>query len=1410
MANNEAKVRFRAETSEFQSSIKELNSAMSTLRTEAKLNEAEFKSTGNATAYLENKQKILDSQLAATKGKQEALDAELRIAKSLFGEDSEQVAKLERQLNTAKAQEANLQSALSACNSELRASKTETASLTESISQQESRVERLKAAYKEEVIAQREGSDEAKRLASKIKEESEALAENKAKLDAAERAADALTAEEEELGRATADMAKYATLSDIALGDLAARGFTALVSKAKDSAKAIVETGKAYEASMSKVAALSGATGDEYDQLAAKAREMGATTTFSASESADALGYMALAGWDTQSMLVGLPGVLSLAQAGEMDLAAASDLVTDYLSAFNMTADETSRMVDVLAYAQANANTNTEQLGGAFRNCAANCNAAGMDVETTSAAIAMMSNQGLKGEKAGTALNAVMRDMTAQMKDGRIAVGDQTVAVMDAEGNYRDFAAILADVEAATNGMGDAERSSALQATFTADSIKGLNLLLNAGSSELSGFRDSLYGCEGAAQKTAETMTNNLGGDLAGFNSALEETELQLYDKLQEPLRMIVQLGTNELLPMIQSGIQNLDRIVPILAAVGSAIAAQVAYQKILKPQMVSLNMVTKEATAAEVARAAATNAGTVATKAASAALKTLGNAMPLVVMTALVSVIAMAVDAINDARKHEEKMTQSTKGLEAAASGLTVRLEDEAGALAGVGDAAASVDMDQLIQDHIDLANSISESAQKAQASISMLDGYGSSIGSLAGRADLTESQIAELKLAVDGANEAMGTSWTVAQDTDGAWRVVADGAAVATDAIDTLIEKQKAQLRLEASRESYKNLYEQQAKDAEAYATKLAEVESAQDAFNAKLESLGENRYLTTSAGLVDLADAEATALAAAKEGLADIEGQSGATQSALNKLDEQMKLCAMGTSESAEAFITAASSNIQYQAAVQAAGYDLVDFTGKLSETGISVEQFNDLNQSELAELVSGYDGSVGSITASLYALATDSSTYGQQAGQWLNEGFSQGAQSVVNSATSMTGMTTGQFMLLAQSAGAQGEEAVTALANSLINGASRGGDAAAQMMAAVALSMTNGDVEAASRIAGGDAVQGLVNGLTDGQGLPAEAAGQMGEDLLNQVRATLGIASPSTEMIAIGGFLNEGLAQGISESVGAPEGAMGQVGQRLAESLQQGMQSAQGGVASAAEALSKLSADHMSSHSTDAWWAGHNMAEDSYTSGLASGQPRVASAADSLSKLSADHMSSHSLDAWWAGYNMGEGMANGIREGASLAVNAARDMARDAVNAAKKEAEINSPSKVMAREVGVGYPEGLAEGIEVASAVSDEAARTAARSAVKASFDGLSEGLDGAGRLFAVPNPGTLRAFAPSASLSSVEVALSSGTGPAAGTEAIERGLGSILRAIESLDDTLPRKIRSGIPTTGTRSLSGMFG
>ena len=308
--------------------------------------------------------------------------------------------------------------------------------------------------------------------------------------------------------------------------------------------KSAVEATQTFNASMSKTGALMGATQQEMTQLSNAAKEYGASTQFSATECSDALGYMALAGWDANQSISALPGVLNMAAASGMDLAQASDLVTDYLSAFGMEASQAGEMADVLSYAQAHSNTTTEGLGEAFKNCAANAHAAGMDLQTTTALLGQLANQGLKGSEAGTALTAVMRDMTAKMKDGAIQIGNTKVQVQDANGNYRDMIDILADVESATNGMGDAERAAALQSTFTSDSIKGLNLLLNAGSGSAEEFRDQLNNCGGSAEEMANKMNDNLAGDIKACQSAFESMQLAVGEKLDPVLRKAVQTLT--------------------------------------------------------------------------------------------------------------------------------------------------------------------------------------------------------------------------------------------------------------------------------------------------------------------------------------------------------------------------------------------------------------------------------------------------------------------------------------------------------------------------------------------------------------------------------------------------------------------------------------------------------------------------------------------------------------------------------------------------------------------------------------------------------------------------------------------------------------------------------------------------
>lgn len=450
----------------------------------------------------------------------------------------------------------------------------EAETLRSTISKQEDTLQQLKQRYVDVATEQGGTSDEARELARQIQDLSSELHENKTKLSDAEYAADKLDNSLEEVESSAKKADDGFTMFKATLANLAADAIMRAVDGIKNLAGNVIELGQNFTSTMSEVSAISGATGEDFEKLEACAREYGATTVFSASNAAEALKYMSLAGWDADQSTSALGGVLNLAAASGMELGAASDMVTDYLSAFAMEAGDAAYFADLLSYAQSHSNTTAEALGEAYKNCAANLNAAGQDVETVTSLLEGMANQGYKGSEAGTAMAAIMRDITNGMKDGAIKIGETSVAVMDAQGNFRDLTDILTEVEAATNGMGDAERAVALSSTFTADSTKGLNLILNEGMDKIAGYEEELRGASGSAEEMANIMNDNLSGDVAAMNSAFEELGLKIYDALESKLRAGVQFITNGVIPAIEWLGGHIPEVTIAVSGLGAVIAA--------------------------------------------------------------------------------------------------------------------------------------------------------------------------------------------------------------------------------------------------------------------------------------------------------------------------------------------------------------------------------------------------------------------------------------------------------------------------------------------------------------------------------------------------------------------------------------------------------------------------------------------------------------------------------------------------------------------------------------------------------------------------------------------------------------------------------------------------------------------
>ena len=332
---------------------------------------------------------------------------------------------------------------------------------------------------------------------------------------------------------------------------------------------AAVKTAADFDSAMSRVAAVSGATGSNFDSLRDKAREMGAKTKFSATEAADAMNYMAMAGWKTEDMLSGIEGVMYLAAASGEDLATTSDIVTDALTAFGLTAADSGHFADVLAAASSNANTNVSMMGETFKYCAPVAGALGFSVEDTAEAIGLMGNAGIKASQAGTSMRSIMTNLTGDVKLSGAAIGDVTIATTNADGSMRSLSAILADCRVAFAGMTEAEKANNAEALVGKNAMSGFLALMNAAPEDIEKVSGAVNDCKDAAKNMADTMQDNLEGQLTILKSQLQELAISFGDLLMPAVWSIVSglQGMVDVLNAMPDGVKRVIMIVALLAA---------------------------------------------------------------------------------------------------------------------------------------------------------------------------------------------------------------------------------------------------------------------------------------------------------------------------------------------------------------------------------------------------------------------------------------------------------------------------------------------------------------------------------------------------------------------------------------------------------------------------------------------------------------------------------------------------------------------------------------------------------------------------------------------------------------------------------------------------------------------------
>lgn len=305
-----------------------------------------------------------------------------------------------------------------------------------------------------------------------------------------------------------------------------------------------VKVGSDFEAAMSKVEAISGATAEQMDALAQKAKDMGASTKFSATESAEAFQYMAMAGWDSAKMIDGIDGIMNLAAADGLDLATTSDIVTDALTAFGLAASDSTHFADVLATASSNANTNVAMLGESFKYVAPVAGAMNYSVEDVSKALGLMANASVKGSMAGTTLKTSLARMAAPTDKMAKAMEQYSISLTDSEGNMKSLDEVMKNLRKSLGGLSEDEQTAAASTIFGKEAMAGMLAIINASEQDYNKLSNAIANADGTAQRMADTMNDNLQGKVTLAKSALEGLGIQIYETMEDGLKEAVETGT--------------------------------------------------------------------------------------------------------------------------------------------------------------------------------------------------------------------------------------------------------------------------------------------------------------------------------------------------------------------------------------------------------------------------------------------------------------------------------------------------------------------------------------------------------------------------------------------------------------------------------------------------------------------------------------------------------------------------------------------------------------------------------------------------------------------------------------------------------------------------------------------------
>ncbi len=1329
------------------------------LQAETKSLAQEFEGSANSMQALQSKQENLIRLQDSFKQKLNAANTGLGNARKQYEEQAKAVETLKEKLDIAQKS--------------LDKMKEQGEEGSDSYKKQEKAIEELNNALTKQTTnmlnAQGRVTDWNKKVIqaeADVRKNSKALEENRKYLEEAKNSADGCATSIDEFGKSvkqantevddlntnageagevfTGIGEKIASAVVMKGVSVAADALGTLKDKAVEAAEYVVEVGSSFEAGMSEVEAISGATGSELETLESKAKSLGSSTKFSATEVAGAMTNMSLAGWSVNQTLSGIDGVLQLAAASNMDLADASQVVTDNISSFNLEASQSTHIADMMAYAQANSSTTAAELGEAYKNCGANMNAAGQDIETTTSFLEALANNGLRGSEAGTSLAAVMRDMTSKMKDGKIAIGDTSVAVMDSSGNFRDMTDILKNVENATDGMGDAQKQAALMSTFTSDSIKGLNMLLNTGADQVAGYEDSLRNCSGAASDMADTMQDNLQGKLTELSSATEGLGIAVYDYISGPLQ-----GGVELLTDVVSGLT--DAITPQKDAMEDMYDSVIQSSEDLKNNMQSIDdQFTGAMNGAE-------NVGNLATR-----LEELNNVQDRTTvqrqeMAAIVDQLSQSIPELQGAYDSEndtlsvtneelEKLVKNyqqtavQQAVMAATQDLVNQKLEAQVQIDKAEDQKKSVEArKKLLQDELDLINQVKE--HENDINIALQNGLEFDADSAIdyqtealkmykqalddGVISLEEYQMAEKAIS----NDQMGNRFEV---LTGTITQSGDATGVLATSVGELQDKEDA---LNSTIEDNTQLQ----KDADESIQSVTD--SAKELFDVKVDGT-ESTEDNTKAQEENADAINATGIAAAGAGTA-LEG--------LNKTMERSQ-------EAADAAKTAMRQILdEYNSTMDSIKADLQDkisFADKFDGgDDITTEQMNENLQSwvdgiqnyqqNLQRLKEATDENGQAIFSAEFIQAiqeqgTDAANmlqhmvwtldnqgeYGVEQLKGISKKWTDAMDISADTATVMAANKTAYELAVGELGSTDYD--FSDLRESIDNAVASAVEGWAELPAATQESLMQ-TVQMAQEC-GVQIPERLAEGIASGEITPQQAIDQLNGTIEGTIQGVAEIANKAGIQIPeeIQAGINAGGTQAVSamqellaliqQQAADAQSAGEDVGTAVGEGTQNSIKDQQSGVEQAGGEMASAGAKAAEEKKGEYEKAG-TVAAQQYQTGINYGKSGAISASGTMASQAVAAVRTYQNSFYTAGYNAAAGVAQGISAGQSQVISASIRMINAGIAAAKAAAEIHSPSKKFEKEVGYQLPAGTASGITKNTKVATAAAGKMAKAVLK---------------------------------------------------------------------------------------------